>query len=228
MHHNTPINQAGLPSSLTLIKATLAALIASVIILLCIILPAEFAIDITGVGKHLGLQKMGEIKVSLAQEQQSEVLSQGSDSVTTVLAATSTQIESNKQGVAINQTNITSISPAQTGITNQEKAEAFASDSRTLVLANGDAAELKVALNKGEFVNFNWRASAKVNFDNHGDSKNISYHPYSKGKGVKQDIGRIQAAFDGYHGWFWRNRSGGKITITIDFNGQYSDIKRIK
>lgn len=227
MHHNTPINQAGLPSSLTLIKATLAAFMAAIILLVCIVLPAEFAIDITGIGKRLGLQQMGEIKVSLAAEQQAESQPEKTPPATTNLGNEGVQKQIKTQTASLEQTSITSVSTTKDKLTTT-KDNSLAQDSRSFILKNGEAAELKVALNKGEFVNFNWQASAKVNFDNHGDSKNISYHPYSKGKGVKQDSGRIEAAFNGYHGWFWRNRSGGKITITIDFNGQYSDIKRIK
>lgn len=31
----------------------------------------------------------------------------------------------------------------------------------------------------------------------------------------------IEAAFDGHHGWFWRNRSGEPLTITLQTDGPY-------
>jgi len=228
MHQTNPINPNDLPSTLSLIKATLAAFIVAAIILVCIVLPAEFAIDITGIGKRLGLQEMGDIKVSLAREQQADALVQETRPVETKLKSNVQPSPLNEQIAAVEQTSITSISATQRKTVEVTKLISLASDSRAFILKNGEAAELKVALNKGEFVNFNWRSNAKVNFDNHGDSNTISYHPYSKGKGVNQDSGRIKAAFDGYHGWFWRNRSGNSVTINIDFNGQYHDIKRIK
>ena len=57
-----------LPSAKRLLRSTLLALIAAVVILVTVILPAEYALDPTGIGRHLGLMKMGEIKEQLAQE----------------------------------------------------------------------------------------------------------------------------------------------------------------
>jgi hypothetical protein len=47
-----------------------------------------------------------------------------------------------------------------------------------------------------------------VNFDTHGepyDAPNKT-HSYEKGRGAASDEGVLEAAFDGNHGWFWRNR----------------------
>ena len=37
----------------------------------------------------------------------------------------------------------------------------------------------------------------------------------------------LVAAFDGKHGWFWRNRSSSEITITLKTSGDYEQIKRV-
>lgn len=220
MHYSNTINQDDLPSNSSLIKATLAAFVTAIIIVFCVVLPAEYGVDITGVGKAIGLKKMGEIKQSLEQEQ----LADAQKAAETAQILTLSQ----EASAPLKQ----EITPAQTSNTNTTpkaaKPAPLVSDTRIIELKDGAAAELKVALKKGESVNFNWTTSAKVNFDNHGDSSNISYHPYSKGKGVTQDQGSIKAAFDGYHGWFWRNRSGQTVTLKIDFNGQYSQVKRVK
>jgi hypothetical protein len=34
----------------------------------------------------------------------------------------------------------------------------------------------------------------------------------------------MAAAFDGKHGWFWRNRTTEIMTITLQVAGEYSDI----
>ena len=54
-----------LPSTKQLLLSTLIAFIAAGVVLIATVLPAEYGIDPTGVGKILGLQKMGEIKVQL-------------------------------------------------------------------------------------------------------------------------------------------------------------------
>ena len=100
-------------------------------------------------------------------------------------------------------------------------------DEISVTLAPGEGAEVKLVMVKGAKVNFTWGADgAPVNFDLHGDGggENISYE---KGRGVEEDEGVLEAAFDGNHGWFWRNRTGAPVTVTLKTNGAYSDIKRM-
>lgn len=66
-NNNRPINSE-LPSVAKLLKSTFIAITLAAIVLVTGVLPAEYGIDPTGIGKFLGLAKMGEIKVSLAQE----------------------------------------------------------------------------------------------------------------------------------------------------------------
>lgn len=48
-----------LPSSKQLLRSTLIALVAAIAILVGIVLPSEYAIDPTGIGRVLGLTEMG-------------------------------------------------------------------------------------------------------------------------------------------------------------------------
>ena len=45
--------------------------------------------------------------------------------------------------------------------------------------------------------------------------------------GVQQPTLPVDAAFDGKHGWFWRNRTSETMTVTLQVNGEYSDIDKI-
>lgn len=60
--------RAELPGSKQLIRSTLIAFFTALVLLVTIILPAEYAIDPTGVGRMLGLTDMGEIKQQLEAE----------------------------------------------------------------------------------------------------------------------------------------------------------------
>ena len=57
-----------LPSQRALARATLMAAAVAGVLLLTVVLPAEYGIDPTGAGRVLGLTQMGEIKVRLARE----------------------------------------------------------------------------------------------------------------------------------------------------------------
>lgn len=191
-----------LPSTNKLIKSTLLAVAGAGVLLVTVVMPSEYAIDPTGIGKLTGLQQMGEIRVSLEAEAAKLVSS----------AQTATD-EVKPQPVAYEEASTT---PA-----------VERNDEMKITLAPNEGTEIKVALKKGNKVNYEWSSTGKVNFDNHGDSKklNIDYHGYGKGIGQATDKGTIEAAFDGNHGWFWRNRTKETVTLTLRTIGAYTDIK---
>jgi hypothetical protein len=57
-----------LPSSRRLVRSTLVAASVATLLLVTVVLPAEYGVDPTGVGRVLGLTQMGEIKAALAKE----------------------------------------------------------------------------------------------------------------------------------------------------------------
>ena len=68
MYNSDIPTRAELPTSRQLIKSTIVAIVSATVILVTIVLPSEYAIDPTGVGKVLNLTEMGEIKQQLAEE----------------------------------------------------------------------------------------------------------------------------------------------------------------
>ncbi len=67
--YNTDLpNRAELPSNKQLLRSTIIAIIVAAVLLVTIVLPAEYGVDPTRVGRVLGLTQMGEIKMTLAEE----------------------------------------------------------------------------------------------------------------------------------------------------------------
>jgi hypothetical protein len=64
---DTPL-RAELPSSKQLVRSTVLAALAALVLLLAVVLPAEYGIDPTGVGRVLRMTEMGDIKQQLAAE----------------------------------------------------------------------------------------------------------------------------------------------------------------
>lgn len=56
------------PDSRRLLRSTVTAAAIAVVLLITVVLPAEYGIDPTRIGRVLGLTQMGEIKVRLARE----------------------------------------------------------------------------------------------------------------------------------------------------------------
>jgi hypothetical protein len=98
-------------------------------------------------------------------------------------------------------------------------------------LAPGQGAEIKVEMLKGTQVKYFWTANGSVvNYDTHGDPYNAPrefYHGYGKGRATAEDQGVLEAAFDGNHGWFWRNRTNKPVNVTLRTEGDYIAIKRV-
>ena len=72
MHNGNKPNLDELPTSAQLIKSTIFAAAAAAVILTTIVLPSEYGIDPTGIGKAVGLAEMGEIKVQLGEEAEAD------------------------------------------------------------------------------------------------------------------------------------------------------------
>lgn len=196
-----------LPSTAKLIKSTIIAIIIAFFLLIAVVMPAEYGIDPTGIGEAIGLKRMGEIRISLETEAADTAKAEQS-SVAIVASEKPTIVEN----VAITKTD---------SVTSQNHEITF-------TLAPDEGTEVKVTMIKGAKVNYIWETNGgKSNFDVHGDSKElkIKYHPYYKGTDSKRE-GTLEAAFDGGHGWFWRNRTKQSLTITIKTDGEYTDIIR--
>ena len=194
-----------LPSAAQLLKSTIIAAVSAVGILTTIVLPAEYGIDPTGIGRVLGLTEMGEIKSQLAkereQDQQAGVTSEDLSSV----------IDNIKDLFAIS---------AHAQETNTW------SDEVTFTLIPGEGIEWKLVMNQGAVAQYQWITNGgRVNFDLHGDGSGNSI-TYEKGRGQTDASGTITAAFNGNHGWFWRNRDNVDVTITLQLQGEYSELKQ--
>lgn len=212
--YNTDLpNRAELPSARQLTRSTLIAAAVAAVLLVGIVMPAEYGRDPIGTGSLLGLKKMGEIKVSLAQEAQS---------AQSAPLPASAQVSEAPAAVAV---------PQKPAATPQPEAPALSTHVTSVTLKPGQAAEIKLDMRKGAEVRFEWTAQGgPVNFDNHGDPVNAPagfYHGYGKGRQVERDAGVIQAAFDGKHGFFWRNRGSRPVTIELKTEGDYAALKRM-
>jgi hypothetical protein len=251
-------------------------------ILVTVVLPAEYGIDPTGVGRLLGLTEMGEIKTQLAAEaeadteaaaaavtagapgepspvaaavpvedpvRQAEIL-QRLDQIesfladpettapTTSLAEEATELPTDRFELSTAPVEdapavIAEASPvieeASPVIEEAPPAVASAgrSDEVSFTLAPGQGAEIKLVMREGARVNYTWSsAGGPINFDAHGDAPGQSIS-YEKGRGVDADDGVLEAAFEGNHGWFWRNRGQSDVTVTLRTDGDYIELKRL-
>ena len=190
-----------LPTSSQLSKATMVAIGAGCALLILVVLPAEYGTDPTGVGELLGLKKMGEIKTRMKQDflKENQVFKENIGAKDELM-----------------------VKP-ETGKENQDVME--------FVIPPDEAIEIKLEMKKGSIAKYKWTTqNGGLNYNLHGDGHNGSQRSisYKKGRMTSSDSGEFKSEFDGYHGWFWRNRNNESVTVTLETIGDYILIKQMK
>jgi hypothetical protein len=95
----------------------------------------------------------------------------------------------------------------------------------SITLNPGQGREIKLEMREGASVQYAWVVDGGVvNYDTHGDRPGLPYHGYAKGTAQASDEGVLVAAFDGMHGWFWRNRGSRPVTVRLRTSGEYTNL----
>jgi hypothetical protein len=105
--------------------------------------------------------------------------------------------------------------------------EPGANDHWTFELGPFEGIELKYVLEQGKPMTFFWSATGPLDFDMHA-------HPFDGGTELTESYaieqadhlgGRYVAPFTGIHGWYWQNRTLGRVKLTVDASGQMTGSK---
>ena len=200
MYNSDMPNRADLPTKRKLVRSSLIAAVSAAVLLVTVVLPAEYGIDSTRIGGVLGLTEMGQIKQQLADEVELESV--------TPESATPKAIVSEPVKV--------------------ETPEIVWGDETIVTLKPGEAAEVKLTMKKGDVAQYEWVTNqGHLNSDLHADGAGKAFTSYRKGRAETSDAGEFQAEFDGVHGWYWRNRSDDVVDVTLRVRGAYSEIKQV-
>lgn len=203
-------------------RSTLLAAISALLLLVVVVLPAEYGIDPTGAGRALRLTEMGDIKQQLAAE---AIADAAAAAPAARLPATGEAGMATASAAEIPVTAARAAAPKGPTQTAAPKTEWR--DEIPLTLTPGEGAEIKLKMAQGAKAQYAWVVEGgEVNFDTHGDApgKSISYE---KGRGVSSDAGMLEAAFTGNHGWYWRNRGQSSVTVILRARGDYTEIKKM-
>ena len=197
--HNHHCPDELLPSAQNLRRSSLGALGVAILLLVTAVLPAEYAIDPTGLGRALGLTQMGEVKRALQQ------------TATPAVHAAS--------------------APAPAAAAHNAAAVPTQQHTVKLVLQPNEGTEVKLEMPQGAKVRFAWSTTGGgLYYDTHGDPYGAAqdfYHGYEKGRDAAQQEGELVAAFDGRHGWYWRNSGSQPVTLTLQTQGEYITIEQM-
>lgn len=185
-----------------LVKSTALALLVAAVILVLVILPAEYGIDPTGVGGRMGLTAMSE-------DGDGAVVAEDNAAA---LAAVSPLVA---EPVSV--------------LEALWKADApFRADELSITLKPNEGAEIKALMQVGQRLMFTWTTEGgAVTFDMHGEALNApkdEFTSYLKGRGAESGHGAFEAPFAGTHGWYWRNRGSEPVTVRVKTSGYYEKL----
>jgi hypothetical protein len=217
--YNTDLpTKAELPTTAQLIKSSIVAGITAAVLTVTIVLPSEYAIDPTGIGRALKLTQMGEIKQQLAAEAAADRLKD--------------QQQAPQQQPAP-RSSLAGRIFAELFIGGARAQAATRSDETVITLKPTEGGEWKMTMAQGATAQYSFTVQGGVvNYDMHGTPRGGNAGgketSYKQGRGVGSETGTLTAGFDGSHGWFFRNRGSQPVTITLKTSGAYSEIKKVQ
>lgn len=191
-------------SSSQIIKATIIAFITSLILALIAVLPAEYGIDYTGLGKTLGFSKLHnseeETKTVVPKFKELTLYNVGSG------PDVPKPIEANNPAPA--------------------KQYQIKKDSVSITIPANKGLEYKIEVLKYGQVKYAWKANKGILFfDMHGDVKSADkksgyFESYTVGNSNNM-AGSFIAPYEGKHGWYFKNKTNEDIIVNINLNGEY-------
>lgn len=196
-------------------KKLIMASVAASAVLIGFVMPAEFGIDITGIGKLTGINALAN-----------DIPSGGQDFGQTL----SFNVEEyDLQAENINR--------SIQGLIQLHDTPFIA---ETIILKIEDLGEIehKFILDTDAAVLYSWKLinpkgdGVYYEFHGHPSSKDAEKYPdgfeqaYSKGEGVAQS-GSFAAPFPGYHGWYFMNLEEGAVEIELTVSGYYQEHKEM-
>jgi len=192
----------------SLIIATAFAMLLAALILISAVLPAEYGIDPTGMGKMMGLTALSA---------QTKATSQPLAITCPVLPPQPAEISGQDQKQATNQ------STGSTETATKEQRPQW-QDSVKIMIPAGKGLEYKFHLVKGASLEYSWATDgAKLYFDFHGEPQGdkTGYFKSFKESTDNQANGTLTAPFEGPHGWYWENKTRSPVTIILNTKGSY-------
>lgn len=193
------------PSSRRLYASIAAAVGVAAVLLVLVVLPAEYGFDLTGVGTRMGLTAIHAPSRTL----QFKDVTGGNEKYREV-----------KIPEAGDPT------PLPNPAVVQLKSANAQTKTVTVRLGLYQQTEIKAALDAAQVILYTWHADGEVYTDFHGHEPGAGreFVRYEEQQSGHEGRGSLVAPFSGEHGWFWLNISDKPVTITLTVTGYYRDI----
>jgi hypothetical protein len=197
------------PSGRRIALSVVVALAVAVVVLVAAVLPAEYGIDPTGVGRALGFTELNTPATRTLEVR--DVLG-GNEAVREV------EIPAFNEPV-----------PLPNPAVHQSEDRPIQTRTITVMLESGQETEVKTVLRESKVIEYTWKTDGGIVYcDMHGHDPAAGQDFFVRYRedqeGATEATGSLVAPFDGEHGWYWLNIAEGPVTITLTVTGFYDDI----
>lgn len=207
MNNQNPPNEVTKPSGKKLLQSTAMALAGAAILLVLVVLPAEYGIDPTGLGNTVGLTALNA-PVKTFQ-------------VTNITGGNETLRE-----VAIPDAG--DPTPLPNPAVFQDEQQAPKAQTLQITIPPDGETEIKLKLTEGKVALFTWQVDqGDIYVDFHGHDPSfgpgffVRYKEQQEGTGGS---GSLTAPFTGEHGWYWLNYNEFPMVVTLTVSGYFEEV----
>lgn len=193
------------PPARRLALSIAAAIVGALLLLVLVVLPAEYGIDPTGFGEASGLKAIH----GPARTLQIQDVTGGNESYREVAIPDPGQP-----------------TPLPNPAVVQLKDADAATRTLTVTLEVDQQTEIKAVLDTAQVILYAWQSDGEVYTDFHGHEPGAGeeFVRYEEQQSGHEGKGSLVAPFRGEHGWFWLNLEDRPVTITLAVSGYYDDI----
>lgn len=204
--------EADPPTTRQLVRSALIAATAALLILLVAVLPAEYAIDPTGIGRAIGLTQLK------GPRERAPVIKD-------VIGGNERYREPKGEAKAFD---FREALPLPNPAVAQIHPVAPKLERRTIRLEPGQSTEIKAVMDAAQVIVYSWQAQGgQVYTDFHGHEPDAgdAFVRYEEQQSGTEGHGSLVAPFAGEHGWMWLNIGEQPVTITLEFRGYHRGVK---
>jgi hypothetical protein len=195
------------PSTKRLALSTSIAIAGAAITLVTFVLPAEYGVDVTGIGGALGLTA---IRAPARTIEVADVIG-GNE--------TYREVEIPEFGQPV---------PLPNPAVHQDESEPPKTRTLEVTIPPEKETEIKMVLQTSKMIEYTWhveRGSVYTDFHGHdpaaGNEYFVRYKEQQEGTG---NNGSLVAPFAGEHGWYWLNYNDFPVVITLTISGYFDDV----
>jgi hypothetical protein len=198
-----------IPSGARIARSVVVAIVVAAVLLVVAVLPAEYGIDPTGIGKALGLTELNAAPTRTFE-------------VKDVLAGNAGVRE-------VEVPDFNEPVPLPNPSVHQSEDRPIQTRTVTITLPPEGETEIKTVLRESKVVVYHWETDrGAIYCDLHGHDPEAGsefFVRYREDQEASNVTGSLVAPFAGEHGWYWLNYNDFPVVITLTVTGFFDDIK---